>query len=119
METEIFPLLSRLYQESNIEPCDYVTVDKDVTKGPLHTSPSSTPGEEIESAEEEDDLGPSLPTVDFKTVTSCIQNVSAYIMQRGCSDEISNTLTKLESLLEIHHENSKVQSKISDLFSKK
>ncbi|GFO05893.1 hypothetical protein PoB_003239800 [Plakobranchus ocellatus] len=85
--------------------------------GPLHCA-SFTPGEEEDKEDkeegEEDDLGHALPDVDYKTVTNSLQNVSAYIMQRGCKDEVTSTIAKLDVLLEIHHQNSKVLSKLSD-----
>ncbi|GFO23707.1 hypothetical protein PoB_005021200 [Plakobranchus ocellatus] len=87
--------------------------------GPLHCA-SSTPGEEEDKEEgEEGDLGHALPDVDYKIVTDSLQNISSYIMQKGCSDEVTSTITKLDALLEIHHQNSKVRSKISDFFVKK
>ncbi|GFO37017.1 hypothetical protein PoB_006352200 [Plakobranchus ocellatus] len=47
---------------------------------------------------EEDDLGHALPEVDFKAIAN-----SFHIMQRGCNDKMTNTLAKLETLLESHY----------------
>ncbi|GFR74433.1 tigger transposable element-derived protein 4 [Elysia marginata] len=80
VSSEIEPLLSRLYSEDIVEASDFVSVDEDVMTDPLLTQ--TVLNEEPSDDAEQDDLGPALPDVNFEMVTSSLQSISAYSMQR-------------------------------------
>ena len=112
---EIEPILSRLFKESNIDANEFVAVDDDVTTGPLETAPTDEDVDDDDDANE-DNQCPALPAESYKDAHDCMQTLSAFAMQKGCTDDVLNTLSRLETLLDRHQQTTKVQAKLSDFF---
>ena len=109
---DIQPLLNQMFANQDIQPEDYVSVDADVisTQESTHDSVDEP---------DDDDQGMDAPPVSYALVQESLRSISLYVMQKGCNSEVTSTFSKLDSLLDDHHQNSKVQRKISDFFVKK
>ncbi|KAL8600197.1 hypothetical protein ACOMHN_062487 [Nucella lapillus] len=127
------PCLSRFFEEWNVSPLEYFSVDNDATTtGPVRSAPctaESTQSTSIASSqtslrkemssddEEEDECRQMQEQVSGKTALDCLQTIQTFCLQSGCSSPVMNSFNTFAQALNRHLACANQQTKITHFFT--